>query len=484
MQSGRQTLAAINDGLRSLHEDIQAMDQRVKESSGALMALQREQSARFRRMAEIRLDHVISGELATGLELADQRAAELIRQRGQKLGVVNRRINANRKEQVALETRRSEANLAVEQATAALDSAEARVQEKLQEDPRYQAQLEKTREAETTAEHAREKTRQAQATRAEKGRPYENDPLFSYLWRRKYGTSGYSAGPLSRYLDDWVAGLCRYEAARANYATLLAIPERLGEHASRLRQRADEEFIGLTRIEVEAAEADGVPPLKEALDEAQEALDAIDRDIEGAENDLHELERQRSRYVSGEDEEFREAIDTISSAFEREKVLGLYEYARATATPEDDVIVQEIDEARDQLRSAGEILADRRRMRERQSERLQELEGVRRRFKQQRFDGIQSEFRNEALLGMALAQFLAGNATSGELWRAIESSQRYRRIESDPAFGSGGFRPRPGSWRTPFPHCGGMRGRFRRRGGGIGGGFGGRGGGFRTGGGF
>lgn len=490
MQSGRQTLAAINDGLRKIHEDIQEMDRRVKESSGALINLQRTQSGRFKRMAEIRLDHVISGELAAGLEVADQRAAELIRQRGQKLGAVNRQIKANLKQQETLDGKRVEANLVLEQATEALDRAEALVQEKLQGDPQYQEQLEKARRVESTAEHALEKTRQAETTRREKGQPYEKDPLFSYLWRRKYGTSGYSAGAVTRYLDDWVAGLCGYAAARPNYATLLEIPERLGEHARRLQEASDEEFISLTRMEVDAAAADGVPALKQALDQAQEALDAIDREIEEAEKAMHELERQRSRFVSGEDEDFQRAISTISGTFEKEKLVSLYEYARATATPEDDVLVEEIDEAREHLRMAGETLADRKRMRERQSERLQELEGLRRRFKQKRFDSAHSEFRNEALVEMALGQFLSGNVTAGELWRTIEHSQRYRRIQSNPTFGSGGFRPRPGTWHTPFPRGGGLGGGLgggiRRRRGGFGGGFGGGsgGGGFRTGGGF
>ncbi len=483
MQSGRQTLEAINQGLRSLHDEIQEMDRRVKESSGALMNLQREQSGRFRRMAQIRLDHVISGELGAGLEVADQRAAELVRQRGQKLGALNRQIKANLKQQEALDRKRAEAGLEAERATEALDRAEAAVQARLEADAQYQEQLERARAAENTATHARDKTRQAEATRREKGRPYENDPLFSYLWQRQYGTSGYSAGSLARYLDDWVAGLCNYAQARPNYATLLAIPERLGGHARHLQEQADEEFITLTRMEVDAAAADGVPALKQAVDAAGAALEGIDAEIEAAEKALHELERQRNRFASGEDEDFQRAIETISGAFEREKLFSLYEYARATATPEDDILVQEIDEAREQLRMARDTLADRKRMRERQSERLGELESLRRRFKQQRFDSAHSQFRNEALLGMALSQFLSGTVTAGELWRTIERGHRYRRIQADPTFGSGGFRPRPGTWHVPFPRGGGMGGGFSRRRGGFGAGRGG-GGGFRTGGGF
>ena len=96
------------------------------------------------------------------------------------------------------------------------------------------------------------------------------------------------------------------------------------------------------------------------------------------------------------------------------------------------------------------------------------------------------------MLQMTLGQFLVGTATARELWRAIERGQRYRQIQANPTFGSGGFRRRRGPWHTPFPGDGGFGGGL---GGGLGGGFGrrrggfrprggGGGGGFRTGGGF
>jgi len=105
---------------------------------------------------------------------------------------------------------------------------------------------------------------------------------------------------------------------------------------------------------------------------------------------------------------------------------------------------------------------------------MQELEDVRRRFKAERYDSPHSGFGNAAMLVMLLNQFLQGAASSGDLWRTIERSQRYRRKTSNPDFGSGGFPQRRGTWNVPFPRGGGSRR----------GGFGGGKGGFRTGGGF
>jgi chromosome segregation ATPase len=435
MLSGRQALGSLDQGMRELHDSVTEIDRQVKQGSGELMDLQRQQSERFKRMAHIRLDHVISGELSEGLDVADQRARELVRQRGSKLGAVNRQIKSTRGHLAELDEQRAAAGLDCDRATGALDSAEAKTQQRLEEDAQYQAQLESTAE--------------------------------------------YSAGSLARYLDDWVAGLCDYHSARPNYSTLLEIPVRLEEHAKHLRDKADEEFIQLTRMEVEAAAQDGVPTLKEAVDRAQATLDGIDEEIEATEDKLKALEQARGRFADGEDEDFQQAVKTISSAFERESLLSLYEYARATATPEDDLLVREMEEARERLGQVSENIADRKKMRQRQSDRLHELEDIRRRFKRNRFDSAHSEFRNDSLLTLAVSQFLAGAVTGRELWRTIERGQRYRKIRANPDFGSGGFTPRAGTWHTPFPRhgggwCGGFNRRRPRRGGG----------GFRTGGGF
>ena len=84
-------------------------------------------------------------------------------------------------------------------------------------------------------QRAEEKLSQAEADRAEKRRPYESDPLFMYLWRRRFGTRDYHAGSLVRYFDRKVAHLIGFENARVNYAMLMELPDRLREHVERLR---------------------------------------------------------------------------------------------------------------------------------------------------------------------------------------------------------------------------------------------------------
>lgn len=484
MQTGRQTLASLDHGLKQIHRQVQDIDEQIDRVSGGLLDLQQSQADRYKRMAEIRLDSMVSGELGADLDAAGQRVRELLQERVAELASIRERIDDNRVRQETLEQRREQAAETTRQATETLDQAEATTQARLQQDEAYRTQLAQAEQAERMAVQAEEKRAQAASVREEKGQPFEQDALFHYLWQRGYGTSRYAANPLTRYLDGWVARLCDYEDARPNYARLLELPERLGDHAARVAAEADREFAKLRALEETAAAEDGVPALRDDLETAQAELDRVDAEIEEAEAELHQLEERRARFASGEDTLFRRAIDTLSGAFEREDLLTLYDYARATPTAEDDLLVRELEADSQQMRQIGDSLAEHKRVRERHYSRLQELEGVRRRFKQQRYDSAHSGFRNEAMVAMILGQFLQGTVTSQELWRTLEREQQYRRMDANPDFGTGGFRPRPGTWHVPFP-----------RGGGLGGGIGGRmriprgmprggGGGFRTGGGF
>ena len=85
------------------------------------------------------------------------------------------------------------------------------------------------------AARAEEKAAQAEADREEKRRPYEADPIFMYLWRRRYGTRDYHASNLVRFFDRKVAQLIDFESARLNYTMLMELPDRLREHAERLK---------------------------------------------------------------------------------------------------------------------------------------------------------------------------------------------------------------------------------------------------------
>ncbi|MGB5718504.1 MAG: hypothetical protein WBN81_15595, partial [Gammaproteobacteria bacterium] len=314
----------------------------------------------------------------------------------------------------------------------------------------------------------------AAADRVEKGGPYEADSLFMYLWKRHYGTSRYSAGPLVRFLDAKVERLCGYHAARPNYAMLLEIPARLSEHAQWLRSDADAAFAALEALEAAAADDDGIPVQRAAVEQAEAALRKIDQRIQQEEQTFNRLFQDQARFAAAEDKYFNKAISTLVAEFEREGFSSLRQHAETTITPQDDRIIQRLANIDSEKRQHQDALDHHKQMHERHLGRMQELQGVRRNFKRERFDDMHSQFDNTGLLSVIMKEFLRGVASSDDLWGTILRNQRYRQTRSNPDFGSGGFGRSRKVWRIPSS----------RRRGPFGSGTGRRGGGFRTGGGF
>ena len=486
MLSGRNALQSINLTLQQLHQQVDESDRQIQLASDSLLSLQQQQTQNYRQLAKTRLDNIISGEVAAGFETADLRVRELLQQRNDALSELSARIGKARSGQQKLEQQRETQSDRVAAAATALDDQETTTRQHLQLDSTYSSQQQDAEEADRIAGQAEEKTQEAQHNREEKGEPYESDPLFSYLWKRGYGTSSYSANSLTHFLDKWVARLCKYHAARPNYARLLEIPARLKEHAGHQRAAADKEFAALEELEQNAAEKDGIPALRQAHQEAEQQLDEIDDAIRQHEEKIMQLMQQKANYATGDDARFKEAIDTLAASLKRENMDTLYRYARLTTTAEDDLLVSELPAAEQRLGEIQQSLRENKRAHDKHLSRLADLEQVRRNFKNQRFDDIHSVFGNGAALTLMLNQFLQGLANSGDLWKTIRREQRYRPTSSNSPFGNRSIGRRTSTWRFPFPGGGGGSpwGGGGLGGGGLGGGGLGGGGGFRTGGGF
>ena len=478
MLSGRNALQNINQALQKLQRQIDESDGQIQQVSESLLGLQQQQARRYQDLARIRLDGIISGEVTAGMETADRRVRELLQLRAEALSQLATRLDSIRDEQQQKERQRETQGDKVAKAAQELDDQEAATRQHLDEDQAYRDQLEHAEAADRVASQAEEKMQDAQQDREQKGKSYETDPLFSYLWAKGYGTDSYAAGPLTRYLDKWVAGLCKYHAARPNYARLLEIPVRLKEHAARQRETADAELHALKELEERAAEKDGIPALRDAYAQAEKRLDEIDNEISQLEKTLMQLMQEKAGYSSGNDVRFRLAVDTLAASLKGEDMETLYSYARLTATAEDDLLVAELPAAEQRRKQIQQALLEYKRKHEKYLSRLAELEQVRRNFKSERFDDIQSGFGSGTTLSLVLNQFLQGLADAGDLWTTIRREQEYRPRSSRFPSGSRGPSRRTGTWRFP------------PRGGGRGGSWGGGssrsrgGGGFRTGGGF
>jgi chromosome segregation ATPase len=475
MISGVEALGSLDEALQQVRRQMSELDQQIQSSGQELARIGEEEVGAYRRLAQMRLDELTTGAVLSRLDETDRRVTELLALRAGRLEQLHAQLLASHDKQSELEAQRRVEQEKAAKATEELDKAEAATQQRLRQDPAHQAQLEKARGADDVAKQAEAKMQQAEADLVEKGRPYEADRVFMYLWRRGYGTAQYTAVLLIRFLDSWVARFVRYHDARANFSMLREIPVRLREHAQRVRLSADQEFAALKSIEELAAKEDGVPGIHEALTRVQDRIAQIDAEINEEEQRFGELSKQQAAFGAGEDELYRQCLELLVDDVRRDGVAELQQRAMESPTAEDNVIVRRLAEIGRDREQLQEVLRGYHDRHERHLSRLQELERVRQEFKRRQFDGANSTFTNGAVIGAMLSEFLRGMATSPELWSTIQRQQRPRWTQSDPDFGSGGFPG--GAWRTPMP------GPIRFPSGGGGGGSIG-GGGFRTGGGF
>lgn len=484
-QSGRRTLADIEETLRKARGGLTELDLQFSAASTELARLKQTELGVFAQLAKLRLLAIEQGELLSSLDDADRRVEEILREREAAAEELARQLESTQAELTADETERAAQQDEVAAANAAVDAAEAEAQAQLGADEAYKKQLARTEQTDFVADQAEDKAAAALRDRVEKGKPYERDPLFAYLWSRGFGTSVYRAWPPSQWLDAKVAKLCSYEGARRNYAMLTEIPKRLQEHAAKMRSDFDREAEALRALEQRAAETANVPERQASLDAAEKSLSEIDTSIAANEDRIRTLVEERGRFAAGEDPHYRRCIDVLSEALRQESVEFLRERAARTLAREDDALVGRLAEIQRERDRMEQGLDQFRRLHQAESERLLKFEEVRRRFKERGYDGSHSVFVNGALIGMILNQFLSGSARAGDVWDVLKRQQRHRPGHADPHFGTLRFprAPRPGPWRMPkgggFKLGGGFRGGGFKTGGGFRGG-----GGFKTGGGF
>jgi hypothetical protein len=475
MLSGRDALLRIDEALGEERRTIEAIDQRIQAASDQLLELARARAEDFRELARLRVGMMAAGRLVAGLDEADRQAAALLASRPAALAALDERIEATSRQRGALEAERAAQAEALEKASAAVDAAEAATQARLEAEPAYREQQDRTREAERIARHAEDKASQSEQELGQKGQSYRDDPLFMYLWERRYGLPEYRSTGLTRWLDGKVARLVGYDNARANYARLQELPVRLREHAQAVRGVAEQAIEALRRLDEEAREADGIPALEAARAGEQERLEAIDARIEETAATYQRLQDDKAAFAAGEDEAYRKAVEYLASELGREDLRALRRDAQATPFPEDDLVIARLLDREQQEQALQVSLGELKRASQQHLARLQQVESLRADFKRRQYDRGDSVFADGSLLGVMLANFLSGLLDRDGLWRVLEQQQRHRPQRSNPTFGSGGF-GRGSVWGGGIGRGGG--------GGWGGGGRGGGGGGFRTGGGF
>lgn len=484
MVTGGDLLKMIERLHGDTRRELDEIDTRLTRATTQLQDLRQRELGALAVLARVRVREIESGAFVGDLDATGREVKELLAQRDVAQQALGEEIATAEQALAALGGERQARHDTVAAAEQAVDAAEAEAQKALAADPAYRARLEAATASDNVADLAEGKAQAAHADRAEKGKPYEADALFLYLWNRGYGTTRYRAGPFTRLLDGWVARVAGYESLRRDYWMLSELPARFDDHATRMRRLAEDDVASVQALEATAAEKAGVPARAAELGTAGEALAKIDAAVEAKEAEIGTLVEKRAAFAAGEDEHSRRCTTLLSDIYRSEKMRTLRERATATPTPTDDAAVDELAAIRADLPRITDESARYRTLHDANRERVAKLEDLTKRFKDHRYDTAASEFVNSALIATLLTQLIAGSLGVPDVWDAITKQHRHRGL-ADPSFGSGRFPRSPRGPKGPWGGWGGGGwggGGGRFGGGGRGGGFGG--GGFRGGGGF
>lgn len=472
MISGRQALADMERAISGTRSDEGRLDGVLASATAEAQRLRQSQTEAYRSLARFRLDAIASEAVGARLEATERRALQLMEAARATMADLAAKRDAAAAELERVEREYEAASAATDRIDDDIDELTAAVAAAGGADPDWQAARTRVDEAERVAAESEKKADVAEADRRTKGAPYEADPLFMYLWNRRFGTAEYRAGNLVRYLDRKVAALVGYADARPNYAMLVEIPIRLREHAARRHQDVETARAAQAALERAKLEAAGIAAVEARRVEAQTVQDRSAAALKQARDHLAAIEQQIALAREGGDKGgCAEALDLIAGEMSREDLKALYRAAAATPDPRDDRLVRQIADLDAAIAKVdGEIAAIRAEARE-IARRRSELESVRDDFRRQGYDQPQVVFGNDRLIGEMIGGIIGGVLRSPDLWRVLRDGYGTKPRRADPRYGGGP--------RFPMPGPGGFGG-----GSGPGGGGGGGGDGFRTGGGF
>ena len=427
MISSRQALSQLEQAILGVRRDEDRLTTMLRSAAEETTRLRARQADAYRTLARIRLDALQANQVAGALETAERDALAALEQGKAALAAIAEKraalVNALAADEKTLDAHSER----LEQAIDAVDALADRTRARLADDAAWTAARDKVTDVEAKAKAAAEKADQAEKDLAEKRKPYDADPIFTYLWQRGYGTSAYRAGLIARFFDGRVARLIDYDKARPNFYMLTEIPVRLREHATRLNQAIAAAKSALVALERKALEADGVARLEADAAAADDARTAFAAGLDAKKADLAALDKEQEALLDpAGDASVAKAIAGLANALAREDLATLHREALKTPTPEDERIVATLKEIEPALRRREAEAEEIRRTATELARKRTQLEEFAETFHREGYDDPRGRFSNGPDLGDIIGGMIGGMMTSRNL---------------DDAFGRGWSRP-------------------------------------------
>ena len=405
---GRDALAEFDRGISSLRRTLSDALEEIDTAESRQAELRQEQAEAYQQLAKIRLDVVAAGLSIDDLQGAESQARELLESHDEYAARQQERVDQSSALITDLEAARREAAAALDESVEAYEVRVAEIEEALEKDDAYLALAEELEEASAIVARSEQKLELAKDDRNRKGVPYDDDPLFSYLWQRGFRTTDYKGRGLTKMLDNWVARLIKFDRARLNYARLTELPKRLAEHVEQVKSEQTEAQSNLEAAEQTALQNGGAVELEAAANTRRSELEAVDVKIEQAEDAHRSAIAAHEEILRGGKGPAAEARAVLEAALKQASFPDLRLLAAETIELHDDRIVDQLVKLRAEQMS---LELDERDLHERPAvikDDLRLLENLRSEFKRARYDSPYASFKvsviDRVLKGMGKGQ--------------------------------------------------------------------------------
>ena len=435
--TGNDALLSVERAISSTRTYEGQLDTALRSAMDEASRLRREEFDGFRALARFKLDGLIREKVITDIDGAEQHALSMIENYRRVLEDLSRRRDEAQARLTEAEAQKHKRSQELAQVLEALDKLRRRTADRIKDDPAWQAAQTAAEGVRKIAANADKKASLSEKDLEEKRRPYENDPLFMYLWKKKHGDATDKSSNLVRYLDGMVARLIDYASARINYGMLCEIPVRLREHANEIQRDAEASQERVVILERKALVGDGVEPIEAQAAAATASVEAAAEVVTKITKELSQIEAGRQQAVgAGYDAVYTGAIDLLAQELTQRDFQRLYQDALRTPPKQDDDIIVSIGKTREALKKAdAEVGQVRMQIRE-TAQRRSELEGSRDRARNSGLDNPMGHFGNaEDVIGQVIGGIIRGALRGNDLDHVLRDNYRSPAPRANPDFG-------------------------------------------------
>ncbi|MFC7290165.1 hypothetical protein [Hirschia litorea] len=434
--SGREALEQLDGSIVKARQQLAHAIEAADDARARIAEIRKEQVSAYQSLAEMRLETLSEDKDSDELTLlnSEKRAHILLLSHDSFIADEQEKLNTASKDILRLENDREEIAFRLDAAVELYEKRVAKIEAELSEDEAYQALAEAMEDAAAISERAHSKLTLAQEDKSNKGKPYEEDQLFSYLWKRKFRTPGYKASPFIRFMDNWVAKLCKYDQSYLNYGRLTELPIRLAEHAKRTDDALTKAHKMLETAEADALTEGGADALKKNADDLRAQVENLDAQIEAAEARHQALAHSHDAAVNAESGPALEARRVLEKALMRASFPDLRVLVAETTTPEDDRLVDRLVKLRTEELEFEVIADDLTEAPKSRRDDLSLLEELRREFKRAKFDSPYASFKSSSI-ETVITSLLRGHTDVNGARRLLNKAIIRQNPRVDPDFG-------------------------------------------------